>query len=73
MSVLMNAWLSGGGRKRALVPDDVESLPGDALVQLVRDLAAERDGLEQACAPLHAHCVCSACGTVALHAHRTVS
>ena len=40
---LMSAWLSGGGRKRALVPDNLEALPSDELVQLVKDLAAERD------------------------------
>ena len=71
MSMLINAWLSGGGRKRALVPEDVESLPAPALVQLVRDLAAERDGLEQAAKrnvhALHTHCM----RTDALHTHWT--
>ena len=33
--------------QRALVPDNLEALPSDELVQLVKDLAAERDGLER--------------------------
>ena len=46
----MDAWLSGmrhgESKKRARVPDDLESLPREDLVALVRGLATERDALE---------------------------